>query len=349
MKMQKPLLILGCVVSLAACTSETPDCSAPETLEVLSNVVDGYISKTIVDFNRRNGVDFSAEVPYSFSAIRTIGYDEASDSYQCTATVQTDVAVTWVGPTNLQISNRQESQFDYRVFSLFDADGARSTDIEYEMVGLVGVPSSTATGLLENQFASIRTERAKAVALEEATQYSDSARSELEDARNNGVWVEEFEIVEKMLRGNVQIPDPTNVQISIRDYGDTTRGSPASCASISGGQDGACGYMLEKYGAERNKWLAHEARIAEARFEIEECSAAKLRAHGSYLPAMRKQIAYQKECRDAILPSGAASDEVSALDRCVEGHVAALRQEIGDDAAISFDQLEEFEAQCVGG
>lgn len=90
---------------LTGCAGGTPDCGDTETLEILDRAIEMEVQKYAPQTQRGTPEEFVGILDtYEISNIRTLGYDEGIDSYQC------DARVTYV------YHDRERSvDFTYRV------------------------------------------------------------------------------------------------------------------------------------------------------------------------------------------------------------------------------------------
>ena len=90
---------------LAGCAGGTPDCGDTDTLSVLDEAIEAEVEKYAPQTQRGTAEEFMGILDtYEISNIRTLGYDEGIDSYQC------DARVTYV------YHDRERSvDFTYRV------------------------------------------------------------------------------------------------------------------------------------------------------------------------------------------------------------------------------------------
>ena len=92
-------------VLLAGCAGDTPDCGDTDTLSILDQAIEAEVEKYASQTQRGTPEEFRGILDtYEISNIRTLGYDEGIDSYQC------DARVTYV------YHDRERSvDFTYRV------------------------------------------------------------------------------------------------------------------------------------------------------------------------------------------------------------------------------------------
>ena len=104
---------------LTGCAGGTPDCGASDTLDVLHEAIVAEVEKYASQTTRGTAEEFQdiAET-YEISNIRTLGYDEDIDSYQCDARI-----------TYAYLDRERHMDFKYRV-DTDQADG--NVLIEYQ-------------------------------------------------------------------------------------------------------------------------------------------------------------------------------------------------------------------------
>lgn len=106
-------------VLLAGCAGGTPDCGDADTLDVLDRAIGMEVEKYASRTQRGTAEEFMGILDtYEITNIRTLGYDEAVDSYQC------DARITYVHQ-----DRKRSVDFSYRV----DTDqGDGNVLVEYQ-------------------------------------------------------------------------------------------------------------------------------------------------------------------------------------------------------------------------
>ena len=97
--------LLFVAVLVSGCAGGTPDCGDTDTLSILDQAIEAEVEKYAPQTQRGTTEEFMEILDtYEISNIRTLGYDEGIDSYQC------DARVTYV------YHDRERSvDFTYRV------------------------------------------------------------------------------------------------------------------------------------------------------------------------------------------------------------------------------------------
>ena len=97
--------LLFVAVLVSGCAGGTPDCGDTDTLSILDQAIEAEVEKYASQTQRGTPEEFRGILDtYEISNIRTLGYDEGIDSYQC------DARVTYV------YHDRERSvDFTYRV------------------------------------------------------------------------------------------------------------------------------------------------------------------------------------------------------------------------------------------
>ncbi|WP_141243641.1 hypothetical protein [Pseudomonas indica] len=114
---------LFALIILTGCSSGTPDCSAKETLSLLSEIVEEpFLEKS--SFGGPNGQQLRQLVEYEFRNIRTEKYDEKLDSYECAATLEIRLADSQ--------RKANEVSFQYQIHAVKDRES--DFEITYDSV-----------------------------------------------------------------------------------------------------------------------------------------------------------------------------------------------------------------------
>ncbi|PAU59199.1 hypothetical protein BZL41_17000 [Pseudomonas sp. PIC25] len=109
--------VLSTLFILTGCSGGTPDCSAKETLDLLSKVVEEpFLEKSAI--RGPSGQQLRQLVEYEFRNIKTKHYDEKLDAYKCAATLEVRLADSQ--------RKANELNFEYQIHAVDD----RESDFE---------------------------------------------------------------------------------------------------------------------------------------------------------------------------------------------------------------------------
>lgn len=103
------MTFLPALLTLAGCSGETPDCSAGDTLNLLTEIAEEHFQKSAYARQLRPLVE------YEFRNIRTEDYNEKLDTYQCSATLEIYLKGT-------QSKEAQKREIKYTIHSVEDRD-----------------------------------------------------------------------------------------------------------------------------------------------------------------------------------------------------------------------------------